>query len=226
MSELPLPATLLLIVWGTAVALDLVSVPQIMIARPVVAGAVAGLLTGDVEAGLRVGVLFELFALDVLPIGAVRYPDYGPATVAATALASGAPWELGLGISAALGLVLAALGGWSLMMVRRSNARAIQRHAAALAAGESRAIRRLQYGGLLRDAARGAALTVLGLVLAWSIAQFVHLDRHTAVGLTLVAIGSALAAIISGAVRSAGRRTRLKWMVAGLGVGILLVVLR
>jgi mannose/fructose/N-acetylgalactosamine-specific phosphotransferase system component IIC len=226
MSELPLHATLLLIVWGTAVALDLVSVPQVMIARPVVAGAVAGLLTGDVEAGLRVGVLFELFALDVLPIGAVRYPDYGPATVAATALAAGAPWELGLGISTALGLLLAALGGWSLMMVRRSNARAIQRHAAALAAGESSAIRRLQYGGLLRDAARGAALTVLGLVLAWSIAQFVHLDRRTAVGLTLVAIGSALSAIVGGAVRSAGRGTRLKWMLAGLAAGILLVVLR
>jgi mannose/fructose/N-acetylgalactosamine-specific phosphotransferase system component IIC len=226
MSELPLHATLLLIVWGTAVALDLVSVPQVMIARPVVAGAVAGLLSGDVEAGLRVGVLFELFALDVLPIGAVRYPDYGPATVAATALAAGAPWELGLGISAALGLLLAALGGWSLMMVRRSNARAIQRHAAALAAGEGSAIRRLQYGGLLRDAARGAALTMLGLVLAWSIAQFVHLDRRTAVGLTLVAIGSALSAIVGGAVRSAGRGTRLKWMLAGLAAGILLVVLR
>jgi mannose/fructose/N-acetylgalactosamine-specific phosphotransferase system component IIC len=226
MSELPLHATLLLVVWGTAVALDLVSVPQVMIARPVVAGAVAGLLTGDMEAGLRVGVLFELFALDVLPIGAVRYPDYGPATVAATALAAGAPWELGLGISAALGLLLAALGGWSLMMVRRSNARAIQRHAAALAAGESSAIRRLQYGGLLRDAARGAALTVLGLVLAWSIAQFVHLDRRTAVGLTLVAIGSGLSAIVGGAVRSAGRGTRLKWMLAGLAAGILLVVLR
>ena len=42
----------------------------------------------------------------------------------------------------------------------------------------------------------------------------------------LTAIGSALAAIVSGAVRSAGRRTRLKWMVAGLVVGILLVVLR
>jgi mannose/fructose/N-acetylgalactosamine-specific phosphotransferase system component IIC len=226
MSELPLHAALLLVVWGTAVALDLVSVPQVMIARPVVAGAVAGLLTGDVEAGLRVGILFELFALDVLPIGAVRYPDYGPATVAATALAAGAPWELGLGISAALGLLLAALGGWSLMMVRRSNARAIQRHAAALAAGESSAIRRLQYGGILRDAGRGAALTVLGLVLAWSIAQFVHLDRRTAVGLTLVAIGSALSAMLAGAVRSAGRGTRLKWMLAGLAAGILLVVLR
>jgi PTS system mannose-specific IIC component len=225
MSELPLHAILLLIAWGTAVALDLVSVPQVMIARPVVAGAVAGLLTGDVEAGFRIGVLFELFALDVLPIGAVRYPDYGPATVAATALAAGAPWELGLGISAALGLLLAALGGWSLTMVRRSNARAIQRHAAALAAGESSAIRRLQYGGILRDAARGAALTILGLVLAWSIAQFVHLDRRTAVGLTLVAIGSALSAIVSGAVRSAGRGARLKWMLVGLAAGVLVVAL-
>lgn len=226
MSELPLHASLLLIVWGTMVALDLVSVPQVMIARPVVAGAVAGFLVGDMEAGLRVGVLFELFALDVLPIGAVRYPDYGPATVAATALAAGAPWELGLGISAGLGLVLAVLGGWSLTMVRRANARAIQRHAAALAAGESSAIRRLQYGGLVRDAARGAALTVLGLVLAWSIAEFVHIDRRTAVGLSLVAIGSALSAIVSGAVRSAGRGTRLKWMLAGIAMGILLVVLR
>jgi mannose/fructose/N-acetylgalactosamine-specific phosphotransferase system component IIC len=226
MSELPLHATLLLIAWGTVVALDLVSVPQAMIARPVVAGAVAGFLVGDLEAGLRVGVLFELFALDVLPIGAVRYPDYGPATVAATALAAGAPWELGLGISAALGLLLAVLGGWSLMMVRRWNARAIQRHAAALAAGESRAIRRLQYGGLLRDAGRGAVLTVLGLVLAWSIAQFVHLDRRTAVGLTLVAIGSALAAVVSGAARSAGRGLRLRWMLVGLATGILLAVLR
>lgn len=226
MSELPLHASLLLIIWGTMVALDLVSVPQVMIARPVVAGAVAGFLVGDMEAGLRVGVLFELFALDVLPIGAVRYPDYGPATVAATALAAGAPWELGLGISAGLGLLLAVLGGWSLTMVRRANARAIQRHAAALAAGESSAIRRLQYGGLVRDAARGVALTVLGLVLAWSIAEFVHIDRRTAVGLSLVAIGSALSAIVSGAVRSAGRGTRLKWMLAGIAMGILLVVLR
>ena len=142
-----------------------------MISRPLVAGTVAGWIVGDVEAGLRVGVLFELFALDVLPIGAVRYPDYGPATVAAAALGAGAPWELGLGLSGALGLVLAVLGGWSLQLVRRINARAIQHRAAALAAGESPAIRRLQYGGLARDAARGAALTTLGLLAGWLLAN-------------------------------------------------------
>jgi mannose/fructose/N-acetylgalactosamine-specific phosphotransferase system component IIC len=225
MNELAPHVVLSLLVWGTVVGLDLVSVPQAMISRPLVAGSVAGWLLNDVEAGLRIGVLFELFALDVLPVGAVRYPDYGPATVAAVALGAGAPWELSLGLSVALGLVLAVLGGWSLQIVRRWNARAIQRRAAALAAGESSAIRRLQYGGLLRDAARGFILTLLGIVLASTIKDMVRLDRQTAVALTLVAIGSGLAAAVNGAVRSSGRSARLKWLLAGAGVGILLAVL-
>jgi PTS system mannose-specific IIC component len=214
-----------LLLWGTLVALDLVSVPQAMISRPLVAGTVAGALAGDVEAGLRIGVLFELFALDVLPVGAVRYPDYGPATVSAVALGVGTPWQLGLGISTGLGLLLAVLGGWSLLVVRRWNARAIQRRAAALAAGESSAIRWLQYGGLARDALRGFILTLTGLVLASTISESIRLDRQSAVAFTLVAIGSALAAGISGTVRGAGRGSRLKWLVAGLAAGIALVVL-
>jgi mannose/fructose/N-acetylgalactosamine-specific phosphotransferase system component IIC len=224
MSELSAQVILSLLLWGALVGLDLVSVPQAMISRPLVAGTVAGWLVGDVEAGLRIGVVFELFALDVLPVGAVRYPDYGPATVAAVVLGAGAPWELSLGLSAALGLVLAVLGGWSLQIVRRWNARAIQRRAAALAAGESSAIRRLQYGALLRDAARGFILTLLGIVLAAGIKDLVRLDRPTAVALTLVAIGSALAAAVNGGVRNSGRSARLKWLLAGAAVGALLAV--
>jgi mannose/fructose/N-acetylgalactosamine-specific phosphotransferase system component IIC len=225
MSELTLATALLLVAWGTLVALDLVSVPQAMIARPLVAGAVAGWIVGDLEAGFRLGVLFELFALDVLPAGAVRYPDYGPATVVATALAADAPWQFALGLSAALGLVLAVLGGLSLQLVRRLNARAIQRRAAALAAGESPAIRRLQYGGLLRDALRGAALTALGLAAAWLIDARVRPDASTGLGLTLVAIGCALSAATGGALRSAGRGARLRWLAAGAVVGLVLAVL-
>lgn len=226
MTELGAEQALALVLWGTLVGLDLVSVPQALLSRPLVAGAVAGCLAGDVSAGLRVGVLFELFALDVLPIGAVRYPDYGPATVAAVALCAGAPWELGLGLSAALGLVMAVVGGWTLQLVRRSNARAIQQRAAALAAGQSSAIRRLQYGGLGRDAARAAGLTIGGLVLAWALARWVRLDRPTAVALTLVSVGSALSAVVNGALRSAGRGARLRWLAAGFGAGLLLAVLR
>src|SRR5687767_4550255 len=187
MSEFSPHIVIPLLLWGTLVGLDLVSVPQAMISRPVVAGAVAGWLAGDVEAGLRMGVLFELFALDVLPVGAVRYPDYGPATVAAVALAADSPWQFALGLSTALGLALAVLGGFTLQMVRRANARAIQHHSAALAAGESGAIRRLQYGSLARDAARGAGLTAVGVGCAWLLADpLTRLDRSTALGLTLV----------------------------------------
>jgi PTS system mannose-specific IIC component len=226
MTELSLSQLALLLLWGTLVAVDLVSVPQAMISRPLVAGAVAGWIVGDFETGLRTGALFELFALDVLPIGAVRYPDYGPATVVAAALGAGAPWEFGLGLSATLGLVLAVAGGWSLQQVRRSNARAIQHRAAALAAGEGSAIRRLQYGAILRDAARGAALTAIGLGIAWVLANNVRLDRPTALGLTLVCVGSALAAGVNGAIRSAGRDARLRWLAAGATIGLLLAVLR
>jgi mannose/fructose/N-acetylgalactosamine-specific phosphotransferase system component IIC len=225
MSELSPQVIILLLLWGTLVGLDLVSVPQAMISRPLVAGTVAGWLAGDVHTGLRVGVLFELFALDVLPVGAVRYPDYGPATVAAVVLGAGSIWQLSLGSSVALGLVLALLGGWTLQFLRRSNARAIQHRAAAVAAGESSAIRRLQYGGLLRDSSRGFILTLLGLVLAIVIRERVRLDDQTYLALTLVAVGSALAAAVNGAVRSSGRSTRLKWLVAGVGAGILLAVL-
>jgi mannose/fructose/N-acetylgalactosamine-specific phosphotransferase system component IIC len=225
MSEFSPQVVIPLLLWGTLVGLDLVSVPQAMISRPVVAGSVAGALVGDPEAGLRIGVLFELFALDVLPAGAARYPDYGPATVSAVALGAGTPWELGLGLSGALGLVLALLGGWSLQMVRRWNARAIQRRAAALAAGESRAIRRLQYGGILRDGLRGFVLTLTGLVLAATISESVRLDRESAVAFTLVAIGSALAAAVNGTFRGSGRGSRLKWLMAGLAVGTTLAVL-
>src|SRR6476661_8361779 len=197
-----------LLVWGTVVGLDLVSVAQSMIARPLVAGAVAGLLLGDPAAGFRVGVLLELFALDVLPIGAARYPDYGPATVAAAAVAAGSPWELSLGLAGTVGLLVSVVGGWSLQQLRRRNAEAVQRSAAALAAGESAAIRRLQYGGIARDALRSALLTAAGLAAAWVANRWLVLDRLTAVALTLVLVGAGIAAALGGALRSAGRSRR------------------
>ncbi len=211
--------------WGTLVGLDLVSVAQSMIARPLVAGAVTGLLVGDPSAGLRVGALLELFALDVLPIGAARYPDYGPATVAATVVAAGSPWELSLGLAGTVGLLVSVVGGWSLQQLRRWNADAVQRHSAALAAGESAAIRRLQYGGIVRDAIRSALLTGGGLVAAWAAGRWLILDRATATALTLVLIGAALAAALGGALRSAGRSRRRRWLAAGLVLGFALATL-
>jgi mannose/fructose/N-acetylgalactosamine-specific phosphotransferase system component IIC len=226
MSGIGWPVVLALMCWGTVAALDLVSVPQALLSRPLVVGIVTGLLLGDAEAGLRSGAVLELFALDVLPVGAVRYPDYGPATVAAVAAGAGAPWELSLGVSVTLGLLLAAIGGWALQWLRHANARAIQRVSAALAAGDARAIRKLQFGGIARDLMRGALLTALGLAVASLVAARVEPDRTTALALTLAAVGSAIAAAAGGALRSAGLGDRLRMVGAGLAVGTVLAWLR
>ncbi len=92
-----------LLAWGTAVGVDLVSWPQAMISRPLIAGAVTAALMGDLEGGLRVALVMELFALDVLPVGASRYPDYGPATVGAVALRRGSAVAGGTGARGAGG---------------------------------------------------------------------------------------------------------------------------
>jgi mannose PTS system EIIC component len=59
---------------GGFVALDATSFPQVMISRPLVAGALTGFVLGDPVAGALVGGLLEVFHLSVLPIGAARYP--------------------------------------------------------------------------------------------------------------------------------------------------------
>jgi mannose/fructose/N-acetylgalactosamine-specific phosphotransferase system component IIC len=221
------PATLpLLLAWGTAVGLDLVSLPQFLLSRPIVVGAVAGAIAGDLEAGLRVGLVLEFFALDVLAVGAVRYPDYGPATVGAVAIAAGAPWELTLGIATGLALVVGAIGGWSLQWVRHSNARALRDRVDALARGDADAVRALQRAGIARDAGRSLLLTAGALAAALLLRAYAHPDRATALLLTLAAVGAALAAGANGALRSAGRGARLGWLAAGAGVGTALAFLR
>lgn len=217
----------LLVLWGTLVGLDLVSVPQAMIARPVVAGTIAGWALGDLEAGVRVGMLLELFALDVLPVGASRYPDYGPGTVGAVAYAALVPgWINALGVSAAIGLALGLVGGRSMQWQRHRVADDVHRQADRIAAGDRVAIRRVMFRSIARDAFRSAALTAGAVGLAVGLARWLVLAPRSAQTLTLVAVGCGLAAVIGGALRSAGRGARMRWLVAGAAGTILLAALR
>jgi PTS system mannose-specific IIC component len=213
---------LVLLAWGTLVGVDLVSVPQMMIARPLVAGTIAGALLGDVETGLRVGVVFELFQFDILPIGAVRYPEYGPATVAAVAAAHWSGGPLALGIGAGVGLLVGLVGGLSLHWVRTANARAVRAASAALEAGDVRTLQRVHLGGLLRDAVRAGAVTAAGLAVA-RLVSLLDFARWSPGALVLAAAAVAGAALASGGTglpRLVGRGPNLKWLTAGLAAGV------
>lgn len=215
----------LLLAWGTLVGLDLVSAPQALLARPLVAGVGAGLLAGDLPAGMQVGLVLELFALDVLPVGAARYPDFGAGTVAAVVLSAGRPWQSSLGLAVLFALGFATLGGWTLQWLRGANNRAVQRSTAGLAAGDGGTVRALQYRGLLLDTLRSAGLAALALGAAWLLGPRLPTGGRFAL-VTAVAIGAALSAATVGAIRSAGRGARLRWLVAGTGIGLLGAALR
>jgi len=210
-----------LLAWGTVVGLDLVSMPQMMLARPLVAGAVTGLVLGDVASGLRLGVLFELFQYDILPVGATRYPEYGPATVVAVAAAHYAG-PFGVGLATVVGLFTAMLGGVSLQMLRRLNTRAVAKAAPALEAGDVGALARLHAAGWARDLLRGAAVTAAGLGLVVLTIAFVApaLTHHGERVLSVGATAAALAAGAAGILRIVGRGTALRWLAVGLVGGV------
>lgn len=230
-----LPLLLVLLLWGTVVGLDVVTFPQSMVSRPLVTGTVTGVLISlvvpapglnAVFTGMLVGSVLELYALDVLPVGAARYPDYGPATVSAVYAAMGWRPEAGLGGATAVGLLTAILGGWTMQMVRRANAVAIQKKAADLAAGDTRAIRSLQLGGIRRDIARSAGVTACGLLLGIVIWPLLPSGTENFRLVSVVAVAGGVAAALGGAIRGAGRTRRLAWVMAGLAVGILIVGLQ
>jgi PTS system mannose-specific IIC component len=211
--------------WGTLVGIDLVSFPQALLSRPLIAGAGAGLILGELTIGIQVGLVLELFALDVLPVGAARYPDYGPAVVGAVVLAAGAAAERVLGLATLFGLGLAVLGGLSLQILRRVNGRLIRRAAAGLAAGDAATIAGVQYRGLVGDIIRSLLFTALAVALAVLFRPRLPGGERYAM-VTAVAVGAGIAAALGGAIRSAGRGARLRWLAAGAGLGLLLGVLR
>ena len=213
-----------LLLWGTLVGIDLVSVPQMMIARPLVAGAGAGLLVGDVEMGLRLGVVLELFQFDVLPVGAARYPEYGPATVAAVVLAHGIDGASATGVGVGLALVLAMVGGLSLHGVRTLNARAVRQWAAQLEAGDPQTLTRLHLAGMLRDLARALLVTAFSLAVAWLAIRFgaATLPAPLLVATSVAVCGAALATGGMGLLRLVGRGPNLKWLAAGITAGLVL----
>lgn len=213
-----------LLAWGTVVGLDLASGPQLLLARPLVAGTVAGMLLGAPASGLALGAALELYALAVLPVGAARYPDYGPATVGATLLAVRGGPAVGWALLLALGM--AVVGGRTLQWLRAANGRAIAAARDLLDAGDARTVARIQRGGLARDAVRALALTGVALALAAFAARFPPALQHAGRFLEPALVATGLAVAAAGAVRLAGDRRRRAGLVlgavAGLAVGALL----
>src|SRR6185312_14724616 len=114
-----LPLTLL----GALLGADVVSFPQAMLSRPIVAATLGGALAGNVAAGLLTGAVLEMVAMETLPVGASRYPEWGSASLVGGAIAGShlvmRPGAIILGVF--VGIATAWAGGWSMYALRRLN---------------------------------------------------------------------------------------------------------
>jgi mannose/fructose/N-acetylgalactosamine-specific phosphotransferase system component IIC len=212
-------------VWGGMVGLDGTSFPQAMISRPLVAGAVTGMIFGRPVEGVVLGFLMEAFALITLPIGAATYPESGTATVAAVAaLLAATPPGLDPGF---LVLALAFALGWervgaaTVILQRRANGRLLIR-ARAVAAGK---LERRHLAAMTLDFLRGSVLCLAGAALGLPLLSLLGprwgLDPAFTSGLLAVVAAGMLATAVP---MFGGVRARRRALAGGVGAGILVAL--
>lgn len=213
-------------VLGAVMGLDVVSFPQAMISRPIVAATAAGALLGHPDRGLAMGVLLEFFALESLPFGASRYPEWGSAAVVGGSLFAMSPDEApaAMTVAALAALITAAVGGNSMVWMRRFLSRVAHSRHAALAEGSGRAVVGLQLAGMTADLLRGFVLT-LGALVFFEPLRTVVLATFTFPGTlsraVVVSVASAvgLAAVWKVVHMTAGARW---WLLGGLAIGFVI----
>lgn len=187
---------------GAVLGLDTVSFPQAMLSRPLVAATAGGALLGDPLAGLTMGAALELIAVETLPFGASRYPEWGSASAVGGALFADTPGQPAGAMVVALvaALTTAWFGGWTMVKLRQLNARWATHTQRALDAGARGSVIGLQLKGMTGDLARGLLMTMgawalfqplTALALSdWAVDA--RLSRAIAVGIaTSVAAGAA-----------------------------------
>lgn len=215
---------------GGLLGLDVVSFPQAMISRPIAAATLAGALVGHSPSGLLIGAALELIALETLPFGASRYPEWGSAAVVGGAIFAMHPTDPSGAMTLAMLAALATtwVGGWTMVKLRQLNAVWAARQRPALERGSRDAVVGLQVRGMTADFARGALLTTIAFAICapladvcikrWSID--VRLDRGLGVAVA--------ASVAGGAAWKLFHSTRgARWFfVSGLAVGLFMMFLR
>jgi PTS system mannose-specific IIC component len=181
------------------IGLDVVSFPQAMVSRPIVAATLGGAFVGAPVAGLVCGAALECLALEALPVGASQYPEWGSASVvagavAATGATAGAlPLAGAFAVAVAIGIATAWIGGTTMVRHRQLIARFARPRLGQLAAGSRKTVVGLQLFGMTLDLVRaallGAVMFVPGHLLAtWVVGRWtVPEDLSRAIVVTCVA---------------------------------------
>jgi mannose/fructose/N-acetylgalactosamine-specific phosphotransferase system component IIC len=212
---------------GAILGLDVVSFPQAMISRPLVAATAAATLLGEPGRGLLIGATLEMFALETLPFGASRYPEWGSAAVVGGGLFAMYPDSSpgALTVAVLVALVAAWIGGWSMVQVRKLNARLARARHDDVASGSKRVVEGLQVFGLTADLVRGGLLTGALLAVAAPAYDFALGGWSTDPRVSRAVVVVLAASVAAGAVwKVVHAAPGARWLLlGGIGVGLALL---
>ena len=198
---------------GGWVATDSTSFGQFMVSRPIVAATLAGWIVGDPISGATLGVVLEAFHLNVLPVGAARYPEAGPAAVVAGAaygIAGATPGALLIAV--AFALVWEWVAGQSVHRLRHVNVRF-----AASRVEDTASLQRRHLTAAGLDFLRGVLLFAGGYALLTAVLALLTPYWGLDDRITALITGGMLVGLLAGSFRLMGGRTT--WFAVGLAGG-------
>jgi mannose/fructose/N-acetylgalactosamine-specific phosphotransferase system component IIC len=213
----------LLAILGGVVFLDQWPVLQSMLSRPLVVGALVGIILGRPTEGVLWGAVFEAIYLGVLPIGVARYPDSGLATLVGSAVALAAPVGVPppAGWAVAMALVTGTVGDHAGLVLRRWNGRLAVHVGERVAKGDLAAPGRAVALALLRGAGLGVIVSAAALAVGLGgLALVVSTPWSGPLPMTVIVLAAAAALVVNGTrLFVDGRSGLTAW-----GVGLVLVV--
>ena len=208
---------------GGILALDGVSVPQVMISRPFISGTIGGAMFGSPGAGMLVGALLELLTMRHPPFGAAKYPDTGPAGLVAGGSFAATGGESIEALIAALlmGWVIGWMGAYTGYARRKVNEHLMSPVARLAASG--RLLERRHRLAIGLDTARGCLLVGAMLVPSVLLGAFVSTMPMPPAATTIGAgtVVTAFAASVGAGARTTSPDARA-WAMVLLGALIVL----
>ena len=177
------PTYLFTVMLGGIAALDATPLAQTMLSQPLVTATILGMVWGDLQTALEVGIVLQILAISTQPVGARTPEDYAVGGVVgaglALALVERQPFMLVREASAMAGVmagILVALGGAVLIRwLRRRNEGLGRWCEAELRAGRLGALAAAHRAGVVLAFAIGVSYCAacLGLGL-WGLPAFVQ----------------------------------------------------
>jgi PTS system mannose-specific IIC component len=215
---------------GGILGLDVVSFPQAMISRPLVAATLSGALVGEAFSGMLIGAALELIALETLPFGAAKYPEWGSAATVGGALFAAHPGHPAGAMTMAVIASIATgwIGAGTMYHMRRLNAFQAHRHRSGLDAGARGTVIGLQLSGLTLDLARGMLLTGVAYIAFRPLMTMIITvwDMDGMLSRSLV-VGVAASVAMGAAWKLFHSVPWARWtFIAGLAVGIAVLVFK